>query len=97
MRTTLEVRMDLRSRRKVRQETAALIVFLKPTFCLKKAKNSTRTWREHQLYQPCLRATSSAQTGQLASAVVEVMDRDMRSCPPLIPTSYHLSASLEAR
>ncbi|GBL79316.1 hypothetical protein AVEN_92522-1 [Araneus ventricosus] len=38
-------------------------------------------WWEHQFYQSCLRADGSAQTGQLASAVVEVMVRDMRSHP----------------
>ncbi|GBM58790.1 hypothetical protein AVEN_12490-1 [Araneus ventricosus] len=55
------------------------------------------SWWEHHFYQPCLRADGLAQTGELASAVVEVMVRDMRSRPSHIPTSYHFSACLAAR
>ncbi|GBN35309.1 hypothetical protein AVEN_185181-1 [Araneus ventricosus] len=54
-----------------KKKTAALMVSNKPTFSLKKV--NTRSWWENQFYQPCLRANSSAQTGELTSAVVEVM------------------------
>ncbi|GBN50743.1 hypothetical protein AVEN_31434-1 [Araneus ventricosus] len=40
MRTTLEVRTAFRSRHKIREATAALIVFHKPTFCLKKENDN---------------------------------------------------------
>ncbi|GBN79280.1 hypothetical protein AVEN_246989-1 [Araneus ventricosus] len=42
------------------------------------------------------RADCSAQTGQLVSTVVE-HGWSMRSCPPRIPTFYHLSACSAAR
>ncbi|GBN86983.1 hypothetical protein AVEN_86134-1 [Araneus ventricosus] len=61
------------------------------------AHYATHTWREHQFHQPCLRADRSSQAGYLASAVVEVMVRDMCSRLPRIPTSYHLSACLATR
>ncbi|GBM55266.1 hypothetical protein AVEN_272337-1, partial [Araneus ventricosus] len=54
-----------------KKKPAALIVFHKPTFSLKKV--NTHSWWEHQFYQPCLRANNSAETGELTSAVVEVM------------------------
>ncbi|GBM31989.1 hypothetical protein AVEN_24320-1 [Araneus ventricosus] len=53
------------------KKTAALIVSNETTFSFKKV--NTRSWWEHQFYQPCLRAKSSAQTVELTSAVVEVM------------------------
>ncbi|GBN57145.1 hypothetical protein AVEN_131023-1 [Araneus ventricosus] len=51
--------------------------------------------RPHSLL--CMIRKYAAQTGQLASAVVSVTVTDMRSRPPRIPTSYHLSACLAAR
>ncbi|GBN25284.1 hypothetical protein AVEN_248365-1 [Araneus ventricosus] len=39
MKTTPEVRMALCSCSKVRQETAALVIYHKPTFCSKKANS----------------------------------------------------------
>ncbi|GBM26721.1 hypothetical protein AVEN_175876-1 [Araneus ventricosus] len=84
------------TRRKVGQKKNSCIDrFHKPTFSLKKV--NTRSWRKLQFYQSCLRANSSSQTGEMKSAIVEVMIRGMRSRPPRIPTSNHLSACSAAR
>ncbi|GBL75390.1 hypothetical protein AVEN_194583-1 [Araneus ventricosus] len=96
MGTTLEVRTALRRRRKVRQEIAALIVFHKPTFCLKKANNTTQLVLGGSINSTSHVYMPTAQI-KLASTVVEVMVRDIRRRLPRIPTSYHLPACLMDR
>ncbi|GBM42257.1 hypothetical protein AVEN_234980-1 [Araneus ventricosus] len=73
MRTTQEVRMALRSCRKVcidRFTQTNLLPEGSETYY------SSLTWRENQSYQPCLRADSSAQTDQLASEAIYVNIRN---------------------
>ncbi|GBM80333.1 hypothetical protein AVEN_132897-1 [Araneus ventricosus] len=85
MRTTPEIRMALHCRCKVCQETAALIIFHKSTFYLKKATNTTQLALGRSINSTSHVYVQMPQL-KLALAVVEVMFREMcsRSFLPLV-------------
>ncbi|GBO01285.1 hypothetical protein AVEN_25222-1 [Araneus ventricosus] len=98
MTTTPEVRMALCRRRKFRQETAALIVFHKPTYCLKKANSTMQLALGGSIsstgyvYMPEAQLKiESVKNEHSTSPVADVIVRYMRNRPPRIPSSYHLS------